>query len=75
MTPENVVQHCQAHNRMFETGRVTVKGLAPFEKYFLADGTFIGTGGDPRPVGTGMSHVENGERSRNESRKPPGGGR
>ena len=74
-TPETVVQHCRAHNRMLETGRVRVEGRAPFEKYDREDGSFVGVGGDPRPRGATMSHVGNGGESREESRKPPRSGR
>ena len=70
--PETVVQHCRAHNAMIETGRLVVKGRAPFERYFLADGTPLGTGGDPRPATPGMSHVVDSGESQVESQKPPG---
>ena len=70
--PETVVQHCWAHNAMIETGRLVVKGRAPFERYFLADGTPLGVGGDPRPLTPGLSHVVEPAESHVESQKPPG---
>ncbi len=71
-TPATVAQHCRAHNTMIETGRLVVKGRAPFEKYFLGDGTFLGTGGDPGPAPRRFPHVGNAAGSQDRSRKPPG---
>jgi len=57
VTPENAVQHCATCNRMIETGALRVVGRAPFEKYYLRDGTFLGWGFDPEPFEQGDAHV------------------
>jgi len=46
--------------------------IAPFERYFLADGTPLGVGGDPRPLTPGLSHVVEPVKSHVRSQKPPG---
>ena len=40
---------CRTCNALIEEGRLAVIGIAPFEKYYLLDGTFIGWGYDPTP--------------------------
>ncbi len=40
---------CKSCNALIEEERLVVKGLAPFEKYYLRDGTFLGWGYDPMP--------------------------
>jgi hypothetical protein len=57
MTAGNVVQHCRTHNALIATGRIRVEGVAPFEHYRLADGTYLGVGHDPVPRRRPVSHV------------------
>lgn len=47
---------CKACNKLIEERRLRVVGVAPFEKYYRADGTFLGYGYDPNPV-NGVPHV------------------
>ena len=52
--PEHIGMQCEACNKMILTGALQVSGEAPFEKYHLKDGTFLGYGFDPYShVGTG----------------------
>ena len=48
---ERVLSALASSGYKVPTGRVTVKGLAPFEEYFLADGTFVGVGVTDRRIG------------------------
>ncbi|MHC4470341.1 MAG: HNH endonuclease [Planctomycetota bacterium] len=57
VTRENAVQHCATCNRMIEAGALKAIGRAPFEKYYLRDGTFLGWGFDPVPFEQGDPHV------------------
>ena len=61
-TPENMATMCRACNALIEEGALKVKGIAPFEKYYLRNGTFIGWGYDPTPFNPlpGMPHVGQG---------------
>ena len=58
VTIENAVQQCTACNGMIESGALRVLGRAPFEKYYLRDGTFLGWGFDPSRFEQGDPHVE-----------------
>ena len=53
---------CRACNALIEEGALKVKGIAPFEKYYLLDGVFIGWGYDPTPFNPlpEMPHVGQG---------------
>jgi hypothetical protein len=70
MAPPFLGQMCAAHNRMIETGALRVEGYAPFERYYLADGTFLGRGNDPTPRVRGDPHV--GRRGKRGQGEPPG---
>jgi hypothetical protein len=59
MTPGNLVQHCRTHNALILSGRIRVEGVAPFEHYFLADGTYLGVGHDPVPRRRPISRAGN----------------
>jgi hypothetical protein len=48
-TTENLAQHCATCNDLIETGRLRVEGVAPLEKYYRANGDFVGFGFDPVP--------------------------
>jgi len=52
---EHLRQHCATCNDLIETGRLRVSGHAPYERYYSADGEFLGFGySRSRPhVGTG----------------------
>ena len=50
MLEEHLGHQCATCNDLVETGRLRVSGEAPFEKYHLADGTFLGHGFDPEPA-------------------------
>ena len=52
----NMGEQCSVHNREIETGALRVVGHAPFEKYYLRDGTFLGIGYDPRARRMGDPH-------------------
>jgi hypothetical protein len=64
--PENLAQHCATCNVLIETGRLVVEGEAPLERYYRANGEFVGHGFDPAP------HVGNSVRaSRKDGADPP----
>ena len=50
MAEEFLGQQCATCNDLVEVGRLRIQGEAPFEKYYLADGTFLGHGFDPEPA-------------------------
>ena len=47
---------CSVCNRFEAHGDLVIKGEAPFEKYYLRNGTFLGYGFDPVPWNR-VSHV------------------
>ena len=53
MCEEFLCQQCATCNDLIESGRLRVTGEAPYDRYHLADGSFLGFGFDPDPhVGT-----------------------
>jgi hypothetical protein len=54
---ENLAQHCATCNDLIEEGRLRVKGEAPLEKYYRADGMSVGDGFDPSPH-VGLFHAQ-----------------
>jgi len=59
-TPKNMATQCQACNALIEEGKLHVEGFAPFEKYYLHDGTFLGWGFNPVPFNL-LPHVGQGD--------------
>jgi len=57
MDPRVLAQHCSVHNRLIESGKLTITGYAPCEAYHLADGTFLGFGYDPVVRSVSVPHV------------------
>ena len=55
-TPENLGKQCSTCNALIEEDRLVVIGLAPFEKYYLFAGTFLGWGFNPTMF-KNLSHV------------------
>ncbi|MHC4858791.1 MAG: hypothetical protein ACYTDY_01720 [Planctomycetota bacterium] len=49
MSERFLCQQCATCNDLIENGRLRVAGEAPFERYHLADETFLGYGFDPDP--------------------------
>ncbi len=56
-TPDNIRMHCATDNQLIEKEALFVVGQAPFEKYYLRDGTFLGWGYDPVPFKDQFPHV------------------
>lgn len=69
MTREFLGQQCATCNDLIESGKLRVMGLPPFEQYYLADGTFLGFGFDPKPWAS-LPHV--GDGSGRVRERPPG---
>jgi hypothetical protein len=53
---EQLREQCATCNELIKTGRLRVVGHAPYERYYGADGEFLGFG-----YQRGSSHVETGE--------------
>ena len=71
-TEEYIGQHCASCNTLIEAQRLTVKGLYPFEEYWLADGTYLGVGYDPTPrLGDSRKRPDEGESPPESRRKRP----
>lgn len=70
----NVGEQCSVHNREIETGALRVVGHAPFEKYYLRDGTFLGWGFDPEAFEQKNHHVGNGVEAGKRAPPVPSGG-
>jgi hypothetical protein len=57
MSREHLGLQCATCNRLIEKGRLRIVGHAPYEKYYLSDGTFLGWGFDPEPFEHENPHV------------------
>jgi hypothetical protein len=67
---ELIRQHCGTCNELIRTERLRVVGKAPYERYYDAEGTFLGFG-----YGRSGTHVGRGSDKPNESGpEPPEGG-
>jgi hypothetical protein len=71
MSAAYVGHQCAACNRLIEQGRLRVVGYPPYEKYYQANGRFLGYGYDPIPFSR-VPHVGNGSDRVRE--RPPGYG-
>ena len=67
---DNIGMACASCNQMIESRALRVVGRAPFEKYYLRDGTFLGWGFDPERFEQEKPHVGTGRIAGD--RAPPG---
>ena len=61
-TPKNMATQCKSCNALIEEESLVVIGIAPYEKYYLRDGTFLGWGFNPTPFNS-IPHVGQGDGS------------
>ena len=64
---EQLREQCGSCNELIKTGRLRVVGTAPYERYYSADGEFLGFG-----YQRGSSHVGRGDEGSGDGGGPPG---